>query len=161
MNQVLRWFSCGVGLAALTACSNLAALQSGAGTHDSAASARPSRMETTKTQPHGRNSASVAGLSSPVQASAGGTAAQEARLIGLDGDQLRDLLGEPSEERQQAPGKLWRFRYARTCTVDILLYPDVQTQTFRSLNYEVTGDDGSDKGKRRCAAQLQSWAGRR
>ncbi|WP_374300689.1 hypothetical protein [Ferrovibrio sp.] len=82
-------------------------------------------------------------------------------LIGLDGEQLSSRLGRPSEEWEHGPGKLWRFRYAGTCILDVRLYPDVQTQTFRSLNYEVIGDDGSDNGKRRCAAELQSWANRK
>jgi hypothetical protein len=153
MNRVLRWFPCGVGLAALTACSGLASLQSGA--HPASGH---SAAETTKARPHGRNSAAVAAVSSPQQIDAG---REPVRLIGLDAEQLRDLLGQPSEEQDRVPGKLWRFRYAGSCTLDVLLYPDVQTQTFRSLNYEVIGNDGSDKGKRRCTAQLQSWAGRK
>src|SRR3546814_12764533 len=115
----------------------------------------------TKELPYSRNTDAVASVDVPKRMTPDEDSMQRVRLIGLDGKQLRDLLGEPSEEQERVPGKLWRFRFAKTCILDVLLYPDVQTQTFRSLNYEVTGDDGSDKGKRRCATQLQSWAGRR
>jgi len=146
MNEVLKWLLCCAGIAAIAGCSNFSAmLKNPQSSHTMPSSGAA------KVHPPSRNSATVSTASLQDQPD---------RLIGLDGAQLRDLLGQPIEEEDQAPAKLWRFRYAG-CTLDILLYPDVQTQTFRSLNYEVTGDDGSDKGKHQCAKQLQSRTSRK
>jgi hypothetical protein len=155
MNKVLMWFPCGVGLAALTACGGLVALPPDPGN-----SSPPLSVESPRKSPRRSDPAAVAAASMPQRSAAADAQISSLQLIGLNGEALRDRLGRPSEELEQGPGKLWRFRYAGNCTLDVRLYPDVQTQTFRSLNYEVTGDDGSDNGKRRCAAELQSWANR-
>ena len=55
------------------------------------------------------------------------------------------------------PGKRWRYRDGQ-CTLDVQLYPDVQTKQFGTLAYEVKSDDNTDEGKRVCLAQLQSRA---
>ncbi len=78
-------------------------------------------------------------------------------LIGKSEDALRTLLGPPSSVEERAPGKTWHYRDGQ-CTVDIQLYPDVQTKRFGTLAYEVKSDDNTDEGKRGCLAQLQSRA---
>jgi hypothetical protein len=78
-------------------------------------------------------------------------------LIGKSEDDLRTLLGPPNSVEERAPGKTWRYRDGQ-CTVDIQLYPDVQTKRFGTLAYEVKSDDNTDEGKRGCLAQLQSRA---
>jgi hypothetical protein len=78
-------------------------------------------------------------------------------LIGKSEDDLRTLLGPPSSVEERAPGKTWHYRDGQ-CTVDIQLYPDVQTKRFGTLAYEVKSDDNTDEGKRGCLAQLQSRA---
>jgi hypothetical protein len=70
---------------------------------------------------------------------------------------LRALLGPPTSVEERAPGKTWRYRDGQ-CSVDIQLYPDVQTRRFGTLAYEVKSDDNTDEGKRGCLAQLQSHA---
>ncbi|WP_341913511.1 hypothetical protein [Ferrovibrio terrae] len=78
-------------------------------------------------------------------------------LVGLDMEQARGVLGPPTEEEQRAPAKIWRYRTAQ-CTLDVALYPDVQTHVFRVLNYEVNGNDGTEQGRRQCIAGLRSGA---
>lgn len=78
-----------------------------------------------------------------------------ASLVGMDEPQLVAMLGPPTSEDIQAPGKTWRYRKPH-CTVDLTLYPDVQTRIYRALAYEVTSNDNSPDGKRLCLAELQS-----
>jgi hypothetical protein len=76
-------------------------------------------------------------------------------LAGKSESELRALLGGPTSEEDRPPGKRWRYRDG-SCTLDVQLYPDVQTKQFSTLAYEVKSDDYTDEGKRRCLVQLQS-----
>jgi hypothetical protein len=78
-------------------------------------------------------------------------------LIGKSEGEVRALLGPPTSVEERAPGKTWHYREGQ-CTVDIQLYPDVQTRQFGTLAYEVKSDDNTDEGKRGCLAQFQSRA---
>ena len=78
-------------------------------------------------------------------------------LAGKSEAELRALLGIPTNEEQRPPGKLWRYRDG-PCSLEIQLYPDVQTKQFGTLAYEVKSDDNSDEGKRACLAQFQTRA---
>jgi hypothetical protein len=78
-------------------------------------------------------------------------------LIGLDEAHLQALLGPPTVQEDRAPGKTWKYRNGR-CTLNLSLYPDVETRVFHTLSYEVTSDDHTDEGKRLCMVELQSWA---
>lgn len=44
-----------------------------------------------------------------------------ARLLGLDEDGLRRLLGQPAFMRRDIPALLWRYA-ANDCTLDVFLY---------------------------------------
>jgi len=76
-------------------------------------------------------------------------------LTGKSEKEVRALLGTPTSEEDHPPGKRWRYRDGQ-CTLDVQLYPDVQTKQFGTLAYEVKSDDNTDEGKRLCLAQLQS-----
>ncbi|MBS0546414.1 MAG: hypothetical protein JSR24_01615 [Proteobacteria bacterium] len=76
-------------------------------------------------------------------------------LVGKSEGQVRALLGSPTSEEDRAPGKTWHYRNGQ-CTIDVQLYPDVQTRQFATLAYEVKSDDSTDEGKRLCMAQLRS-----
>jgi glucose/arabinose dehydrogenase len=78
-------------------------------------------------------------------------------LVGKSETELRAMLGAPTSEEDRPPGKRWRYRDGQ-CTLDVQLYPDVQTKQFGTLAYEVRSDDNTDEGKRVCLAQLQSRA---
>ncbi len=80
---------------------------------------------------------------------------QSVNLVGKSENELRALLGPPTKEEDRPPGKTWRYRDGQ-CTLDVQLYPDVQTRQFGTLGYEVKSDDNTDEGKRVCLAQLRS-----
>lgn len=84
--------------------------------------------------------------------------ADDTSYVGLAEAQLIARLGQPSLRREdQPPGKTWRYQN-RTCTVDFMLYPDVETRIYRALAYEVINDDKSAAGKRLCLAELEARA---
>lgn len=78
-------------------------------------------------------------------------------IIGKSEGELRALLGPPTSVEERSPGKIWRYQEGQ-CTLDVQLYPDVQTRQFGTLAYEVKSDDNTDEGNRACLVQLQSRA---
>ena len=93
----------------------------------------------------------------PQQAAATTPAPPPVNLMGKSEGQVRALLGPPTSVEERAPGKTWHYRDGR-CSVDVQLYPDVQTRQFGTLAYEVKSDDNSDEGRRDCLARLRSRA---
>ena len=71
------------------------------------------------------------------------------KLVGLNEEELVAALGQPTEQQEIMPGKLWRYQLPG-CTVSVALYPEVQTMVFRSLSYEVTSNDDTPDGVRAC-----------
>jgi hypothetical protein len=107
----------------------------------------------TKTVSRPTELVSVDPAAQPRSAVADGTS-----YVGLAEAQLIARLGQPSLRREdQPPGKTWRYQN-RSCTVDFMLYPDVETRIYRALAYEVINDDKSAAGKRLCLAELESRA---
>jgi len=123
--------------------------QSSAGQADrKSAAARPAPTPGLATPANGPVTASTT-MPGPVSESS------DVSLIGLDMAQARSRLGPPTEEIEQAPAKVWRYRTAQ-CSLDMSLYPDVHTQIFRVLNYEVKGNDGTEQGRRKCISDLRA-----
>lgn len=79
-------------------------------------------------------------------------------LAGKSESEIRAAFGSPSAEEERPPGKRWRYRDGQ-CTLDIQLYPNVETKQFTTLAYDVRNNVGSDEGKRLCVAQFQSRLG--
>jgi hypothetical protein len=79
-------------------------------------------------------------------------------LAGKSESEIRAAFGAPSAEEERPPGKRWRYRDG-PCTLDIQLYPNVETKQFTTLAYEVRNNVDSDEGKRLCMAQFQSRLG--
>jgi hypothetical protein len=75
-------------------------------------------------------------------------------LIGLDEASLKLVMGEPASKEDTAPSQLWVYR-RHQCTMNITLYPDVETKKFHALNYEVNGNDGSVR-QQQCLTQFSS-----
>jgi len=121
-----------------------------------ASTTRPRAPTTTSTSPEAPAAAPAAASEEPPArpASSGGPAFA---LAGKSETELRAMLGAPTSEEDRPPGKRWRDRDGQ-CTLDVQLYPDVQTKQFGTLAYEVKSDDNTDEGKRVCLAQLQSRA---
>ena len=79
------------------------------------------------------------------------------RFTGKSEKEIRALLGPPTEELNQPPGKRWIYRDGQ-CTLYVQLFPDIQTKQFGTLSYEVKSNDDTDEGKHLCLAQFQSRA---
>lgn len=94
----------------------------------------------------------------PVEASAAAVV-EPARpapvLTGYTESDLRSFLGAPASAEDHPPGKQWRYRLG-PCTLDVQLYPDVETKQFATLAYKVKSDDDSDEARRQCLAELRS-----
>jgi len=82
---------------------------------------------------------------------------QDVNLMGKSEGQVRTLLGPPTSVEERAPGKTWHYRDGQ-CSVDVQLYPDVQTRQYGTLAYKVNSDDNSDEGRRECLARFRSRA---
>ncbi|MDE1145975.1 MAG: hypothetical protein PW843_05040 [Azospirillaceae bacterium] len=85
------------------------------------------------------------------------TVPTDVELVGLDESQLQALMGPPSSQQDLAPGKEWLYRHG-ACTVDLTLYPDIKTQAYRVLSYEVTSDNDTGDRKRYCLADIRAVA---
>jgi hypothetical protein len=130
-------------------------------------SSQPTSGQTKKPQPAPRPRAPASATLATSPASGEAAAASETpsrrpppdgaavTLSGKSEAELRDMLGTPTSEEERPPGKRWRYRDGQ-CTLDVQLYPDVQTKQFGTLAYEVKSDDNTDEGKRLCLAQIQS-----
>ena len=81
----------------------------------------------------------------------------DVNLMGKSEGQVRTLLGPPTSVEERAPGKTWHYRDGQ-CSVDVQLYPDVQTRQYGTLAYKVNSDDNSDEGRRECLARFRSRA---
>jgi hypothetical protein len=78
------------------------------------------------------------------------------QLVGLSEEQLTGLLGTPTARAGDGPGRHLYYRMPQ-CTLNLSLYPNVDTHIFRLLSYEVTGNDGHDYGKQICRSELAAW----
>src|SRR5262249_62194011 len=77
------------------------------------------------------------------------------QFAGKSEKEIRALLGPPTEELNQPPGKRWLYRDGQ-CTLYVQLFPDIQTKEYGSLSYAVKSDNDTDEGRRLCLAQFQS-----
>ena len=77
------------------------------------------------------------------------------QFVGKSESELRALLGPPTDELFQPPGKRWLYRDGQ-CSLYVQLFPDIQTKQFGALAYEIKSDDNTDEAKRLCLAQFQS-----
>lgn len=117
----------------------------------------PARPATAAARPAPSKAATTPG--SQVAAAPASTVADgpPADLVGRNEGEIRVLFGTPAGTDEVPPGKVWHYRDGN-CTLDVRLYPDVQTRQFATLAYEVKSDDNSDQGKRACLAQLRNRA---
>ena len=120
-----------------------------------ASTTRPRTAPTASTSPDAPVASPATSDEPPARPAA--TGAPALSLAGKSETELRAMLGAPTSEEDRPPGKRWRYRDGQ-CTLDVQLYPDVQTKQFGTLAYEVKSDDNTDEGKRVCMAQLQSRA---
>ncbi len=59
------------------------------------------------------------------------------RLVGLDFDAAKALLGDPAAKHAEPPAEVWAYE-GGTCSFNLFFYPSVDDKVFRVLAYEVT-----------------------
>jgi hypothetical protein len=91
----------------------------------------------------------------PAPAAAADTKPQIDELIGWNEAEIRTVFGAPAAQEDHAPTKRWVY-HARQCTMNVTLYPEVETRQFQALNYEVNADDGSAKRQQACIAEFSA-----
>lgn len=84
------------------------------------------------------------------------------RLVGLDFDGTKALLGAPAARMEQPPATVWAYAN-NDCMLSVFFYPSVNDRVFRVLAIEVTDEavaasskimDQDDPAVRRCFAEL-------
>ena len=73
------------------------------------------------------------------------------RLIGLDSDEINDLMGTPSLERAEPPALIWQYRH-QVCTVDIFMFDDGGGSTVDHV--EVRPTSGTNVNDKDCFTAL-------
>ena len=61
------------------------------------------------------------------------------RLVGLDFDATKALLGDPAAKHEEPPAEVWAYE-GGTCSFNLFFYPSVDDKVFRVLAYEVTDE---------------------
>ncbi len=59
------------------------------------------------------------------------------RLVGLDFDAAKALLGDPVATHEEPPAEVWAYE-GGICSFNLFFYPSVDDKVFRVLAYEVT-----------------------
>lgn len=155
-----RTFGVGLGLLFLSGCDVMQAARNdlaGLGASKPPPPAAPVRKAAPQPVAAARPAKPVSAAAAVDVAAAPATGAETPPpvLTGYRESQLRALLGPPTSMEDRPPGKQWRYRTGK-CTLDVQLYPDVETKQYGTLSYKVKSDDDTDEGRRFCLAQLQS-----
>ncbi len=74
-------------------------------------------------------------------------------LVGLTFDEAYALLGDPSLATEVPPAKVQAYN-SKNCTLNVFFYFDLETEKYRSLAYEVKGEDKSEGSKERCLMEI-------
>ncbi len=61
------------------------------------------------------------------------------RLVGLDFDATKALLGDPAAKHEEPPAEVWAYE-GGICSFNLFFYPSVDDKVFRVLAYEVTDE---------------------
>ncbi len=61
------------------------------------------------------------------------------RLVGLDFDATKALLGVPAATHEEPPAEIWAYE-GGICSFNLFFYPSVDDKVFRVLAYEVTDE---------------------
>lgn len=93
-------------------------------------------------QPEPNAESSVATLEpAPPKPAPPPTTQDSAQLIGLDRAALETLLGPPDRERRAYPAQVLGYRNSH-CSLEIYLYPEVDSDSLQALSYSVTDAKG-------------------
>ena len=101
-------------------------------------------------------------FSSPASAASSSTYApatnspshQSSGLVGLDQPEVTRVLGAATEQFEQPPAMVWRYKNA-TCELDLFFYLDLRSNRLRTLHYAVKGDGGDPARRQDCLESLR------
>ena len=77
------------------------------------------------------------------------------RLVGLTREQVTALIGPPKSVSDSAPATVWGYQ-TDGCTLEVMFYMDLGTQTFRALAYEVRPDRPARLAPPECLARIRA-----
>jgi hypothetical protein len=75
------------------------------------------------------------------------------QLVGLDADQVDDLLGPPDFTRSDGPAEIRQYRDA-ACILDLFLYADAASGRYRVAHVEARDRLSGGTAEQACAASL-------
>ncbi|MGF1609131.1 MAG: hypothetical protein ACFCUQ_07030 [Kiloniellales bacterium] len=75
------------------------------------------------------------------------------RLVGLDFEGTRALLGQPELDEVQPPALVWIYS-GTGCVLRVFFYREVEATTYRALTYEVRGGEDTAAFRDRCFTGL-------
>jgi hypothetical protein len=81
--------------------------------------------------------------------------AKPVNLIGLGPDAVTDLIGTPTEVREEPPATVWVYDRG-DCRLEVFFYMDMQSESLRSLAIDVKGNVASEVQKQSCLARVLS-----
>lgn len=76
------------------------------------------------------------------------------RLVGMSEGQVTELIGTPTEVRDEPPALVWRYT-GDDCYVDVLFYFDLTRQEFRALTYRFDSRGRTEAAQRACLGGIQ------
>jgi hypothetical protein len=79
---------------------------------------------------------------------------QSRGLAGLDQPEVTRVLGAATEQFEQPPAMVWRYKNA-TCELDLFFYLDLHSNRMRTLHYAVKGDGGDPARRQDCLESLR------
>jgi hypothetical protein len=75
-------------------------------------------------------------------------------LIGLDQPSVTRLLGATTEQFEQPPAVVWRYKNA-ICELDLFFYLDLSSNRMRTLHYTFKGGGADASGRQDCVKSLR------
>ena len=79
-------------------------------------------------------------------------------IVGYSEEEVAGLLGAPNHVHEEPPATIWQYS-KDGCQLDIYLYMDMSTESFRVLTYELLNTAGAASGDDRCRESFPSLAG--
>lgn len=79
---------------------------------------------------------------------------QSRGVVGLDQPEVTRVLGAATEQFEQPPAMVWRYKNA-TCQLDLFFYLDLRSNRLRTLHYAVKGDGGDPAKRQDCLESLR------
>ena len=76
-------------------------------------------------------------------------------IFGLDRTEVDARLGAPVEQQDHGVGQAMEYR-DRHCSIEVTMYPEVETRIYRALAYQVTSDDHTPQSTRNCLERFTS-----